>query len=44
VGLMAAVPDDVRGRIGFGVVLTLLGPLLAIAGSITATAKRRRWT
>lgn len=44
IGLMVAVTDDVGGDIGYGVALTLVGPLIALAGAITATAKRRRWT
>ena len=42
IGLMAAVVDDVGGSIGFGVAMTLFGPLVSLAGAITATAKRRR--
>ena len=44
IGLMGAVTEDVGGSIGFGAVLTMIGPLVALAGAITATAKRRRWT
>lgn len=44
IGLMGAVTNDVGGSIGYGVVLTILGPLVALAGAITATAKRRRFS
>ena len=43
IALMGLVTDDVGGSVGYGVILTMLGPIIALAGSITATAKRRRW-
>lgn len=46
-GMVAIAADGADfggGSIGFGAILQPIAPLLTLAGSIAATAKRRRWT
>lgn len=46
-GMIAIAADGADfggGSIGFGAILQPIAPMLTLAGSIVATAKRRRWT